>query len=59
MSPARSTPGLLARLAEYDRRNGAQPVSTLSGWLESFGDVGAAAAATFTHPNTSATGCVA
>jgi DNA-binding PucR family transcriptional regulator len=44
--------GFLARLAEYDRRNSAQLVSTLSAWLDSFGDVPAAAAATFIHPNT-------
>jgi DNA-binding PucR family transcriptional regulator len=44
--------GFLARLIDYDRRNNAQLVSTLTAWLDSFGDVPAAAAATFIHPNT-------
>lgn len=46
------TAGFLTRLVEYDRRNSAQLVSTLAAWLDSFGDVPAAAAATFIHPNT-------
>src|SRR3546814_12955661 len=45
--------GFLARLVDYDRRNGAQLVNTLAAWLDSFGDVPAAAAATFLHPNRS------
>lgn len=47
-----ATTGFLARLVDYDRRNDAHLVDTLSAWLDSFGDVGAAAAAAFVHPNT-------
>ena len=42
----------LERLIEYDARNDAQLVETLSAWLDSFGEVKTAAAACFVHPNT-------
>jgi len=42
----------LERLIEYDARNDAQLVETLSVWLDSFGEVKTAAAACFVHPNT-------
>ncbi len=42
----------LVRLAAYDERGDAHLVETLSAWLDSFGDVKAAAAACFVHPNT-------
>lgn len=44
--------GVLARLIEYDARNDAHLVDTLTAWLDRFGDVTAAAAACFVHPNT-------
>ena len=44
--------GPISRLAEHDRQNGGVLVDTLQAWLDHFGDVGAAANATFTHPNT-------
>ncbi|MGP3534292.1 PucR family transcriptional regulator [Microbacterium sp. RD1] len=44
--------GFLARLVDYDRRTGSELVNTLAAWLDNFGDVPAAAAATFLHPNT-------
>lgn len=44
--------GVLARLIEYDARNDAHLVDTLAAWLDRFGDVTAAAAASFVHPNT-------
>jgi DNA-binding PucR family transcriptional regulator len=44
--------GVLARLSEYDERNDAHLVETLAAWLYSYGDVRAAAAACFVHPNT-------
>lgn len=44
--------GALERLLEYDARNDAQLVETLSAWLDSFGEVKSAAAACFVHPNT-------
>lgn len=44
--------GPLARLVEYDAEHGAGLVATLRAWLDAFGDVTAAAAAEFVHPNT-------
>ncbi|MFF0739808.1 PucR family transcriptional regulator [Streptomyces sp. NPDC004111] len=44
--------GPLARLAAYDARNNAHLVETLRAWLDAFGDVVAAAASLFVHPNT-------
>jgi hypothetical protein len=44
--------GPLARLADYDAEHGAGLVATLRAWLDAFGDVTAAAAAEFVHPNT-------
>jgi len=44
--------GPVARLVEHDRRGGGHLVDTLQAWLEHFGDIGAAAAASFVHPNT-------
>ncbi|KJQ55939.1 PucR family transcriptional regulator [Microbacterium sp. SA39] len=44
--------GVLARLIEYDARNDAHLVDTLTAWLDRFGDVTAAAAACFVHTNT-------
>ncbi|MFD2796321.1 PucR family transcriptional regulator [Promicromonospora vindobonensis] len=44
--------GPLARLVDYDAEHGAGLVSTLRAWLDAFGDVTAAAAAEFVHPNT-------
>jgi hypothetical protein len=44
--------GPLARLVDYDAEHGAGLVATLRAWLDAFGDVPAAAAAEFVHPNT-------
>jgi hypothetical protein len=44
--------GPLARLVEYDAEHGAGLVATLRAWLDAFGDVPAAAASEFVHPNT-------
>lgn len=44
--------GPVARLIEYDRKHNACLVETLSAWLDAFGDVAAAAAAVYVHPNT-------
>ncbi|MGH4001802.1 MAG: PucR family transcriptional regulator [Pseudonocardiaceae bacterium] len=44
--------GPLARLLEYDAKRGSNLVETLSIWLDAFGDITAASAAVFTHPNT-------
>ncbi|HEX7309169.1 PucR family transcriptional regulator [Lentzea sp.] len=44
--------GPVARLIEYDRRHNACLVETLGAWLDAFGDVAAASAAVFVHPNT-------
>ncbi|WP_346127634.1 PucR family transcriptional regulator [Lentzea roselyniae] len=44
--------GPLARLIEYDRKHSACLVETLNAWLDAFGDVTAASAAVFVHPNT-------
>lgn len=42
----------LARLIEYDLQHNAKLVETLSMWLNHFGDISAAAAAVYVHPNT-------
>ncbi len=44
--------GPVARLLEYDRARNAQLVETLRAWLDAFGDVAAASALVYTHPNT-------
>ncbi|MFI1597297.1 PucR family transcriptional regulator [Streptomyces venezuelae] len=44
--------GPLARLTAYDRRHNAHLVETLRAWLDAFGDVIAASAGVFVHPNT-------
>jgi len=44
--------GPLARLMAYDQAKGSQLVETLQAWLDAFGDVAEASAATFAHPNT-------
>jgi DNA-binding PucR family transcriptional regulator len=44
--------GPVARLIDYDHRHQAQLVSTLRCWLDAFGDVTAASARAFVHPNT-------
>lgn len=49
---AQEPAGPVARLADYDRDHGSQLVDTLRAWLDSFGDVVAAAAAMHVHPNT-------
>ena len=42
----------IARLIAYDERHDAQLILTLQAWLETFGDVAAASASQFVHPNT-------
>ncbi|MFJ9344620.1 PucR family transcriptional regulator [Streptomyces sp. NPDC101733] len=42
----------LARLVAYDARHNAHLVETLRAWLDAFGDVIAASASVFVHPNT-------
>ncbi len=44
--------GPIARLVAYDRDHNATLVETLRAWLDAFGDVTAAAAAVYVHPNT-------
>ncbi|PJJ53687.1 DNA-binding PucR family transcriptional regulator [Mumia flava] len=44
--------GPVARLVAYDAKRGASLVETLRAWLDAFGDVAAASAAVYTHPNT-------
>jgi DNA-binding PucR family transcriptional regulator len=44
--------GPIGRLIEYDERTDSSLVRTLGAWLDCFGDVGAAAAALYVHPNT-------
>ncbi|MFJ3404092.1 helix-turn-helix domain-containing protein [Promicromonospora sp. NPDC090134] len=44
--------GPLARPVDYDAEHSAGLVATLRAWLDAFGDVTAAAAAEFVHPNT-------
>jgi DNA-binding PucR family transcriptional regulator len=44
--------GPVARLIAYDRKHSGNLVETLGAWLDAFGDVVAASAAVFVHPNT-------
>jgi hypothetical protein len=44
--------GPIARLVAYDRLHHTDLVETLRAWLDAFGDVAAAAAAVYVHPNT-------
>jgi DNA-binding PucR family transcriptional regulator len=44
--------GPVARLLGYDELHGTNLVETLRAWLDAFGDVIAAAAAVYVHPNT-------
>jgi len=44
--------GAIARLREYDARHNADLLPTLAAWLDAFGDVNAAAASVYVHPNT-------
>ncbi len=44
--------GPVARLAAYDKAHHTHLVQTLRAWLDTFGDVAAAAQAIFIHPNT-------
>jgi PucR C-terminal helix-turn-helix domain/GGDEF-like domain len=44
--------GPVARLSGYDAGHGTNLVETLRAWLDAFGDVAAASAAMFVHPNT-------
>ncbi|MBB4682883.1 PucR family transcriptional regulator [Amycolatopsis jiangsuensis] len=44
--------GPVARLQEYDARHQSQLVHTLRCWLDAFGDVVAASAMAYVHPNT-------
>ncbi len=44
--------GALARLIDYDMRHNTNLVATLQAWLDAFGDVVAAAASLYVHPNT-------
>jgi hypothetical protein len=47
-----SPSGPVARLLEYDVKHRSRLVETLRAWLDAFGDVAAASAAVFVHPNT-------
>jgi len=44
--------GPVARLLAYDEQHGTNLIETLRAWLDAFGDVVAASAAMFVHPNT-------
>jgi hypothetical protein len=44
--------GPVARLSAYDAEHGTNLIDTLRAWLDAFGDVAAASAAMFVHPNT-------
>ncbi|MEU1973101.1 helix-turn-helix domain-containing protein [Microbacterium sp. NPDC019599] len=44
--------GPVTTLIEYDLRHDSHLVESLKAWLDAFGDVSAAASATFVHPNT-------
>jgi len=44
--------GPVARLLAYDEQHNTKMVETLRAWLDAFGDVIAAAAAVYVHPNT-------
>lgn len=54
LSAARGDPpaGPVSRLLAYDAKRRTCLVDTLRAWLDSFGDVTAASAALYTHPNT-------
>ncbi|WP_116952510.1 PucR family transcriptional regulator [Jiangella endophytica] len=53
MAAERRVPsGPVARLTAYDRRHRSQMAATLGAWLDAFGDVTVAAAATHVHVNT-------
>ncbi|MDP5226285.1 MULTISPECIES: PucR family transcriptional regulator [Arthrobacter] len=52
-APAAEFPsGAIARLAAYDADHQASLIDTLRAWLDAFGDVSAASAAVYVHPNT-------
>lgn len=44
--------GPVARLMDYDTRRNTDLVGTLRAWLDAFGDISAASASMYTHPNT-------
>ena len=44
--------GPVTRLSAYDAEHGTNLVETLRAWLDAFGDVAAASASMFVHPNT-------
>jgi DNA-binding PucR family transcriptional regulator len=44
--------GPVARLFAYDAQHHTNLVETLRAWLDAFGDIGAAAASVYVHPNT-------
>jgi DNA-binding PucR family transcriptional regulator len=44
--------GPVARLVAYDTAHNANLIETLRAWLDAFGDIGAAAASVYVHPNT-------
>ena len=44
--------GAVAKILDYDTEHGTALLATLRAWLDAFGDVGAAAASVFVHPNT-------
>jgi DNA-binding PucR family transcriptional regulator len=44
--------GPVARLYAYDEQHHTNLVETLRAWLDAFGDIGAAAASVYVHPNT-------
>jgi hypothetical protein len=44
--------GAIARLQAYDARHNSGLLPTLAAWLDAFGDVNAAAASLYVHPNT-------
>jgi PucR C-terminal helix-turn-helix domain/GGDEF-like domain len=54
VAAARGDPltGPVARLLDYDMRHGTRLLETLRAWLDAFGDVVAASAAVYVHPNT-------
>jgi len=52
MSRGDEPTGPLARLFDYDEQHHTNLVETLRAWLDAFGDVAAAAASVYVHPNT-------
>ncbi|MDI2020133.1 hypothetical protein PJL18_00633 [Paenarthrobacter nicotinovorans] len=44
--------GQIARLYAYDQKHNANLVDTLRAWLDAFGDIAAASASVYIHPNT-------